>query len=208
MRQSGVPREEVFVMTKLYPNQYAHAAKAIDEALEKLGIGYVDMMLLHHPASNDAAAYHAIEQAIRDGKLRSAGISCYYIRETDAFLPKVTVKPALIQNEIHPYYQDSAAVRHIQGLGIAVQAWYPLGGRGYTGALLGDPVIGRIAAAHGKSPAQVILRWNLQNGVIVIPGSGNPAHIRENISVFDFALSEAEMQTIAQLNRDEKHDWY
>lgn len=208
VRQSGVPREEVFVMTKLYPNQYAHAAKVIDEALEKLGIGYVDMMLLHHPASNDAAAYHAIEQAIRDGKVRSAGISCYYIRETDAFLPKVTVKPALIQNEIHPYYQDSAAVRHIQGLGIAVQAWYPLGGRGYTGALLGDPVIGRIAAAHGKSPAQVILRWNLQNGVIVIPGSGNPAHIRENISVFDFALSEAEMQTIAQLNRDEKHDWY
>lgn len=118
------------------------------------------------------------------------------------------MKPALIQNEIHPYYQDSAVVRHIQGLGIAVQAWYPLGGRGYTGALLGDPVIGRIAAAHGKSPAQVILRWNLQNGVIVIPGSGNPAHIRENISVFDFALSEAEMQTIAQLNRDEKHDWY
>ena len=113
VRQSGVPREEVFVMTKLYPNQYAHAAKAIDEALEKLGIGYVDIMLLHHPASNDAAAYHAIEQAIRDGKVRSAGISCYYIRETDAFLPKVTVKPALIQNEIHPYYQDSAAVRHI-----------------------------------------------------------------------------------------------
>lgn len=208
VRQSGVPREEVFVMTKLYPNQYAHAAKAIDEALEKLGIGYVDMMLLHHPASNDVTAYRAIEQAIRDGKVRSAGISCYYIRETDAFLPKVTVKPALIQNEIHPYYQDSAAVRHIQRLGIAVQAWYPLGGRGYTGALLGDPVIGRIAAAHGKSPAQAILRWNLQNGVIVIPGSGNPAHIRENISVFDFALSEAEMQTIAQLNRDEKHDWY
>lgn len=208
VRQSGVPREEVFVITKLYPNQYAHAANAIDEALEKLDIGYIDMMLLHHPASNDVTAYRAIEQAIRDGKVRSAGISCYYIRETDAFLPKVTVKPALIQNEIHPYYQDSAMVRHIQGLGIAVQAWYPLGGRGYTGALLGDPVIGRIAAAHGKSPAQVILRWNLQNGVIVIPGSSNPEHIRENISVFDFALSSAEMQEIARLNRNEKHDWY
>lgn len=208
VRQSGVPREEVFVITKLYPNQYAHAANAIDEALEKLDIGYIDMMLLHHPASNDVTAYRAIEQAIRDGKVRSAGISCYYIRETDAFLPKVTVKPALIQNEIHPYYQDSAVVRHIQGLGIDVQAWYPLGGRGYTGALLGDPVIGRIAAAHGKSPAQVILRWNLQNGVIVIPGSSNPEHIRENISVFDFALSSAEMQEIARLNRNEKHDWY
>ena len=208
VRQSGVPREEVFVITKLYPNQYARAAKAIDEALEKLDIGYVDMMLLHHPAPNDVTAYRAIEQAVRDGKVRSAGISCYYIRETDAFLPKVTGKPALIQNEIHPYYQDSAAVRHIQGLGIAVQAWYPLGGRGYTGALLGDPVIGRIAAAHGKSPAQVILRWNLQNGVIVIPGSSNPEHIRENISVFDFALSSAEMQEIARLNRNEKHDWY
>ena len=104
VRKSGVAREEIFVQTKLYPNQYGHAAKAIDEALRKLDIGYIDMMLLHHPASNDTAAYKAIEKAIQEGKVHTAGSSCYYIRETDSFLPKVSLKPELIQNEIHPFY--------------------------------------------------------------------------------------------------------
>ena len=208
VRRSGVPREEIFVQTKLYPNQYSHAAKAIDEALQKLDIGYIDMMLLHHPASNDVAAYKAIEKAIQDGKVRTAGISCYYIRETDSFLPKVSVKPDLIQNEIHPYYQDSAVVEHIQNEGIVVQGWYPLGGRGYTGPMLNNPVLREIAAMHGKSVAQVILRWNLQKGVAVIPGSGNPEHIRENIALFDFELSAEEMKRIAALDKREKHDWY
>ena len=202
VRKSGVAREEIFVQTKLYPNQYGHAAKAIDEALRKLDIGYIDMMLLHHPASNDAAAYKAIEKAIQEGKVRTAGISCYYIRETDSFLPKVSLKPELIQNEIHPFYQDSKVVEHIQKKGIAVQSWYPLGGRGHTGAMFRSPVLQKIAAA------QVILRWNLQRGVCVIPGSSNPEHIWENISIFDFALTNAEMEAIAGLDRNEKHDWY
>lgn len=208
IRKSGVPRSEIFVITKLYPNQYGHAARAIDEALDKLGIGYIDMMLLHHPATNDVAAYKAIEQAVRDGKVRSAGISCYYIQETDAFVPKVTLKPALIQNEIHPYYQDSSVVKHIQGLDIVVQGWYPLGGRGFTESLLNNKVLCEIAAAHQKSPAQVILRWNLQKGVVVIPGSSNGKHICENISIFDFSLADEEMERIAALNKNEKHDWY
>lgn len=208
VRKSGVPRSEIFVQTKLYPNQYSHAGKAIDEALKKLNIEYIDMMLLHHPASNDVTAYRAIEKAIQDRKVRMAGISCYYIRETDAFLPKVSVKPALIQNEIHPFYQDSPVVEHIQSKGLAVQGWYPLGGRGYTEAMLNNPVRQEIAATHGKSVAQVILQWNLQKGVCVIPGSSNPAHIRENISIFDFVLTDEEMESIATLNKNEKHDWY
>ena len=208
VRKSGVPREEIFVQTKLYPNQYSHAGKAIDEALTKLDIGCIDMMLLHHPASNDVAAYKAIEKAIQDGKVRTAGISCYYIRETNSFLPKVSIKPALIQNEIHPYYQDSPVVEHIQNKGIVVQGWYPLGGRGCTGPMLGNPVLREIAETHGKSTAQVILRWNLQKGVAVIPGSSNPDHIRENISIFDFVLSGEEMEQIAALEKHEKHDWY
>lgn len=208
IRKSGVAREKIFVQTKLYPNQYSQAAKAIDEALKKLDIDYIDMMLLHHPASNDAAAYQAIEKAIQNGKVRTAGISCYYIQETDSFLPKISVKPALIQNEIHPYYQDSSVVEHIQNKGIIVQSWYPLGGRGYTKALLNDPVLQKIAAAHRKSVAQVILRWNLQKGVCVIPGSSTTEHIRENISIFDFALTKQEMEGISTLNKNEKHDWY
>lgn len=210
VRASGVPRNDIFVITKLYPNQYIHAGRAIDEALWKLDIGYIDLMLLHHPGANEAAAYREIEKAIKEGKIRSAGVSCYYIRETDAFLKKVSTPPALIQNEIHPYYQDTDVVRHIQRLPqkIAVQAWYPLGGRGYTDQMLNNKVIGEIAEKYAKSPAQVILRWNLQNGVAVIPGSSNAAHIRENISIFDFKLTSDEMRDIGGLNRNEKHDWY
>ena len=208
VRASGVPREEVVVQTKLYPNQYGHAAQAIEECLSKLDLGYIDILLLHHPSSNDVSAYRAIEQAIRDGKVRSAGISCYYIRELDAFLPRVDLKPVLVQNEVHPYYQDTPVVEHIQSKGIPVQAWYPLGGRGYNRELMADPVLREIAAAHGKSLVQVILRWDLQRGVTVIPGSSDPGHIRENIYIFDFSLSEDEMGKIAALNRNEKHDWY
>ena len=208
VRASGVPREEVVVQTKLYPNQYGHAARAIEACLSKLDLGYIDILLLHHPASNDVSAYRAIERAIRDGKVRSAGISCYYLRELDTFLPQVDLKPVLVQNEVHPYYQDTPVVRHIQEADIPVQAWYPLGGRGYNRELMTDPVLRDIAAAHGKSLVQVILRWDLQSGVTVIPGSNNPEHIRENISIFDFELSENEMGKIAALNRNEKHDWY
>lgn len=208
VRASSVPREEVVVQTKLYPNQYGHAARAIEESLSKLDLGHIDILLLHHPASNDVSAYRAIEQAIRDGKVRSAGISCYYIRELDAFLPQVDLKPVLVQNEVHPYYQDTPVVRHIQEMDIPVQAWYPLGGRGYNSALMTDSVLRNIAAAHGKSLVQVILRWDLQRGVTVIPCSSDPAHIRENISIFDFSLSEDEMGKISVLNKNEKHDWY
>ena len=119
----------------------------------------------------------------------------------------MNITPALVQNEIHPYYQESEVVPYIQELGITVQGWYPFGGRGYTSELLGDPVISAIAKAHGVTSAQVTLRWNLQRGVVVIPGSSNPDHIRENLDLFGFALPENEMAQIAALNRDEKHDW-
>ena len=150
IRASGVPREEVFVITKLYPDQFADPEAAIDEALEKLDLGYIDMMLLHHPGDGDAEAYRAMERYAAEGKIRSLGLS----------------------------------------------------------KLLGDPVISQIAAAHGKSSAQVILRWNLQKGVVVIPGSSNPDHIRENTELFDFALTDEEMAQINALDRNEKHDWY
>lgn len=208
IKQSGLPREAVFITTKLYPNQYAHAEKAIDAALEKLGTGYIDMMLLHHPGEHDVAAWRAMEKAVRESKIRSIGLSCFYIAELERFLPQITIMPALIQNEIHPYYQDNDVTPWIQKKGIVVQGWYPLGGRGHTTVLLTDPVIARIAQAHGKSPAQVILRWNLQKSVAVIPGSSNPDHIRENLAIFDFALSDEEMAAINALDRHEKHDWY
>ena len=208
IRESDVPREEIFVITKLYPNQFADAAEAIDEALERMGLDYIDMMLLHHPGDGDVEAYKAMEQAVADGKIRSIGLSNWYVEELTEFLPQVTITPALVQNEIHPYYQENDVIPYIQDLGIVVQGWYPLGGRGHTGELLGDETISAIAAAHGVSSAQVILRWNLQKGVVVIPGSSNPDHIRENLDLFSFSLTDEEMAQINALDRGEKHDWY
>ena len=208
VRNSGIPREEIFVITKLYPNQFSNPDEAIEEALNKLDIDYIDMMLLHHPGIGDVEAYLAMEKAVADGKLHSIGLSNWYIEELEEFLPQVNITPALVQNEIHPYYQENDVIPYIQNHGIVVQGWYPLGGRGHTAELLGDEVILEIAAAHGKSSAQVILRWNLQKGVVVIPGSSNPDHIQENTELFDFELTEEEMGRIGALDRCEKHDWY
>ncbi len=209
VRDSGVPREEIFVITKLYPGpQYAAPEQAIQEALDKLDIGYIDMMLLHHPGKNDVKAYKAMEQAVSEGKIHSLGLSNWYVEELEQFLPQVDIMPALVQNEIHPYYQENDVIPYIQSLGIVVQGWYPFGGRGYTAQLLGNETISAIAADHGVSSAQVILRWDLQKGVVVIPGSSDPDHIRENLDLFGFALTEDEMARINALDRGEKHDWY
>ena len=208
VRNSGIPREEIFVITKLYPNQFDHPEAAIEEALAKLDIDYIDMMLLHHPGTGDVEAYLAMEKAVADGKIRSLGLSNWYVEELEEFLPQISITPALVQNEIHPYYQENDVIPYIHSLGIVVQGWYPLGGRGYTAELLGNEIISEIAAAHGKSSAQVILRWNLQKGVVVIPGSSNPDHIQENTELFDFELTEEEMGRINALDRGEKHDWY
>ena len=200
--------EDIYVITKLYPNQFSSPEAAIEMALEKLDIGYIDMMLLHHPGTNDVKAYHTMEKYVEQGKIRSLGLSNWYVEELKTFLPQVNITPALVQNEIHPYYQEQDVVPFIQENGIVVQCWYPLGGRGYTAELLGDPVISAIADAHGVSSAQVILRWDLQRGIVVIPGSGNPEHIKENLDLFGFELTETEMSAIAALDRGEKHDWY
>ncbi|MDE5617111.1 MAG: aldo/keto reductase [Clostridia bacterium] len=209
VRRSGIDREEIFVITKIYPGaQFSQPEKAIQDALDALDIGYIDMMLLHHPGANDVNAYKAIEKFVEQGKVRSIGLSNWYIEEIDDFISKVNIMPALIQNEIHPYYQEKEVVPYMHDLGIVMQAWYPFGGRGYTSAILGNETIVEIAQAHGVMPAQVVLRWHLQRGVVAIPGSSNPDHIRENISVFHFSLTDGEMSAIAALDRNEKHDWY
>ena len=159
--------------TKLYPNQYSNPEAAIEESLRKLDIEYIDLMLLHHPGQNDVKAYKAMEKYVAAGKIRSLGVSCFYIKEIDEFLKNVNIKPVLV----HPYYQDTKVVEHLLGLGIVVEAWYPLGGRGHQKVLFSDSVLREIAATHNKSVAQIILRWQLQRGIVVIPGSSNPAHI-------------------------------
>ena len=208
IRDSKIPREDIFVITKIYPTQYDNPEEAIDMALEKLDIDYIDMMLLHHPGDDDVKAYKAMEKYVKDGKIKSLGLSNYYVSELSDFLPKVDIMPALVQNEIHPYYQENDVIPYIQNLGMVVQGWYPFGGRGYTSELLNNSVIKKIANEHNVSSAQVILRWNLQKGVVVIPGSSNPEHIRENNDIYDFELTNKEMKQINDLDKGEKHDWY
>ena len=208
MAEYGIPRKDIFVITKIYPNQFSDPEAAIDMALQKLDIGYIDMMLLHHPGAGDVNAYKVMERYVEAGKIHSLGLSNWYVEELTEFLPQVTIMPTLVQNEIHPFYQEQDVVPFIQEKGIVVQCWYPLGGRGYTAELLGNETIQAIAAAHGVSAAQTILRWDLQRGIVVIPGSSNPDHIRENLDLFSFELSDEEMEQIAALDRGEKHDWY
>lgn len=204
-----IERKDLFVITKIYPgSEMADPEQAIQACLNRLNIGYVDMMLLHHPDRNDVKAYKAMEKFVEQGKILSLGLSNWYIEEIDDFIAQVDIKPALVQNEIHPYYQEKMVVPYMHNLGIVMQAWYPFGGRGHTGAMLSDKTIVEIANVHIVTPAQVILRWHLQRGVVAIPGSSNPEHIKENISVFEFELSASEMNAIAELDRNEKHDWY
>lgn len=134
-----VEREDIFVITKIYPgSEMADPETSIQACLDRLNIGYVDMMLLHHPGTNDVKAYKAMEQFVKEGKIRSIGLSNWYVEELTEFLPQVDITPALVQNEIHPYYQENDVIPFIQEKGIVVQGWYPLGGRGHTAELLGD----------------------------------------------------------------------
>lgn len=208
IKASSVPREDIFITTKIYPSQFDDPEAAIDMALEKLDVEYIDLMLLHHPGDNDVKAYQAMEKYVKEGKIRSIGLSNWYVEELEVFLPQVSITPALVQNEIHPYYQENDVIPYIQDKGIVVEGWYPFGGRGYTKDLLNNETIMDIAKNHDVSSAQVILRWNLQRGVVVIPGSSNPDHIKENTEIYHFELSDEEMEQIKALDRNEKHDWY
>lgn len=211
IKESGVSRSEIFLITKLYPTQYQDAKAAIKQAYDKLDIvylGYIDLVLLHHPGEGDVKAYKELEEEVKRGRIRSLGLSNYYIKELKEFLPKVSIKPSLVQNEVHPYYQEQGVIPFIQRQGLVTQSWYPLGGRGYQEELFKDKTLTLIAKRHNVSVAQVMLRWALQRSIAVIPGSKNPEHIKENTSLFNFTLEESEMNDIARLDRGEKHDWY
>ena len=201
-----VTRSDIFVTTKMWTADYDHGAAAIDASLNRLGLDYVDLMILHHSQpSNDIQAYQAMEQAVRDGKLRCIGLSNYYEpSDFDRLVQATTIKPALLQNETHPYHQSTAMKEHIAQYGTVMESWFPLGGRGNTQTLFNDETISSFAAAHGKSPAQVIIRWHLQAGNICIPGSSNEQHIMEDYDVWDFTLSSDEMERINALDRNQR----
>ena len=205
-----VKREDIFVTTKMWTDDYDNGDAAINASLERLGLDYIDLMILHHSQPrNDVDAYHAMERAVADGKLRSIGLSNYYEPEDfDRLVNATTIVPVLLQNETHPYHQSREMKEHLAQYGTVMESWFPLGGRGNTQILFDDPVIVGIAEAHGKTSAQIILRWHLQAGNIAIPGSRSENHIAENYDIFDFALSEEEMEQMTKLDRNERFASY
>ena len=202
-----VTREEVFITTKIMPSSYNNAYNSIDESLERLGVDYIDLLLIHQPGSNDEEVYKAMEQGVYDGKVKSIGISNYYTKEEiDEVLSYATIVPAVIQNENHIYYQNTDLQEYVSKYGIIIESWYPFGGRGHTSENFNNEVIRDIATKYNKTSAQIILRWQLQAGYIVIPGSSNPDHILENYSIFDFSLNEEDMKNIADINKNQRYE--
>ena len=206
IEEGYVKREEIFVTTKMWTSDYDDGDAAIDASLERLGLDTIDLMILHHSQpNNDVDAYRAMERAVADGRLRCIGLSNYYEPEDfDRLVNATTIVPSLLQNETHPYHQSIGMKNHIAQYGTVMESWFPLGGRGNTQILFNDPTIAAIAEGHGKTSAQVILRWHLQAGNIAIPGSSNPDHILENISIFDFELTGDEMARMTALDRNDR----
>ncbi|MBB5182658.1 aldo/keto reductase [Catenisphaera adipataccumulans] len=202
IQEGIVRREDLFVTTKMWTSDYGHAERAVDASLKRLGLTYIDLMILHHSQPrNDIEAYQAMEKAAEDGKLRSIGLSNYYsVSDFERLIRQTTIHPAVLQNELHPFYQDPAFVQYVQSTGTVMEAWFPLGGRGDHRKLMEHPVIKNIAGAHHASSAQVILAWHLQKGFVAVPGSSNRKHIAENIGAFQIHLSDEEMNQINRLD--------
>ena len=202
-----VTREEVFITSKIYGGNYERAGGIIDAALSDLNVDYIDLLLIHQPGTDDEGVYKAMEDAVNDGRLRSIGISNYYTKEqVDEVLSFAEIIPAVIQNENHLYYQNTELQEHVQQYGIVVESWYPFGGRGHTSESFDNEVVLEIAEKYDKTSAQIILRWQLQAGFIAIPGSSDPNHIAENYDIFDFELSDEDMQKIYGLDEQRRYE--
>ncbi len=202
MKTSGLDREDIFLETKLWPSFYEQA-DAVEKTLKRLDTDYVDLLLLHQPAGNYIAGYQQMEKAYREGKVRAIGLSNFDETQIQEILDICEVKPTVLQTEVHPYSQEKAMKNFLAGEKIAIQAWYPLGHG--DSALVEEPLFAQYAAKYGKSRAQIILRWHIQAGHIVIPGSKNPEHIRDNFAVFDFTLKDDEMAAISAMDKQKRY---
>ena len=202
MKKSGLKREDIFLETKIWPAFYEQA-DAVEKTLERLDTDYIDLLLIHQPAGNYVAGYRQMEKAYKEGKVRAIGLSNFNEAQIREILSLCEVKPTVLQTEVHPYSQEKALKKYLDGEGIVIQAWYPLGHGDKT--LIQEPLFAELGKKYGKTIAQIILRWHIQDGNIVIPGSKNPAHIRDNFDLFDFSLSDAEMAEIAKLDKQKRY---
>ena len=202
MKKSGVARKDIFLETKLWPSFYEQA-DAVDKTLQRLDTDYIDLLLIHQPAGNYVAGYKLMEKACKEGKVRAIGLSNFTPKQIREILDACEVKPAVLQTEVHPYSQEKELKAFLSDEGIVIQAWYPLGHG--DRALREEPLFTELAKKYGKSNTQIILRWHIQSGNIVIPGSKNPDHIKSNLDLFDFALTDGEMAKIAALDQQKRY---
>ena len=198
IQKSGVAREEIFLVTKLWPTVYEKET-AVDETLGRLGTGYIDLLLLHQPAGNWKAGYRAMEKAYKEGKVRAIGLSNFPEELIREVLEIAEIKPQIVQVEAHPYYPQNELKKLLRDTGMGMMAWYPLGHGDKN--LVNEPVFTKLAEKYGKSNVQIILRWHVQSGNVIFPGSKNPDHIRDNLDIFDFELTDEDMAEIAKVNK-------
>ena len=199
MKKSGVDRKDIFLSTKLWPSVYEDP-NAVDDTLRRLGTDYVDLLFIHQPSGNWESGYRQLEKALKDGKARAIGISNFHDEKLAKLLEVSEVKPQVMQYENHPYYTADDVRKALAPFNVRFMAWYPLGHGDKS--LQREPVFTELGRKYGKSPAQVILRWHVQFGNVVIPGSTNPDHIRANADIFDFTLTDEEMDEIAKIKKN------
>ena len=208
VKESGIPREEIWITSKIWPTEYGEGKtlEAIDKMLARLQLDYIDLLYVHQPVGDFVGAWKDMEKAVAMGKVRTLGISNFDASDEvfRTIMENARVKPAVLQIECHPYAQRLEMREKVKPYGIQVECWFPLGGAMSDGALLKDPAILKIAESHGKSAAQIILRWHIQEGFSVIPGASNPDYIKENIDIFDFELTDEEMGRMRSLNKEKR----
>ena len=202
MKKSGVARKDIFLETKLWPSFYEQA-DAVDKTLQRLDTDYIDLLLIHQPAGNYIAGYQLMERACKEGKVKAIGLSNFTPAQIQEILDVCEVKPSVLQTEVHPYSQEKELKEFLAKEGMVIQAWYPLGHGDRS--LIQEPLFTELAKKYGKSNAQIILRWHIQDGNIVIPGSKNPDHIKSNLDLFDFSLTNEEMAKIAAMDQQKRY---
>ena len=202
MKDSGVKREDIFLSTKLWPTEYENP-DAVDETLARLGVEYVDLLYIHQPAGNWLAGYRQLEKAYKEGMAKAIGISNFEGKYIDELQNKWEIIPQFVQVEAHPYFTQKELRNTLDQYGIRLMSWYPLGHGDKS--LMEEPVFTALGKKYGKSPAQVILRWHTQMGFAVIPGSKNVNHIRDNLDILDFSLTDEEMAEIAKLDKGKRY---
>ncbi len=203
IRRSGAKREDIFLVTKLWPTEYEDGAKAIDATLARLGTDYIDLLILHQPVGNYPAGYRAMEEAYKAGKIRAMGLSNFPEDRLQKIIDGCEVVPQLVQVEAHPYFPQTELKKMLAKYDMTLMAWYPLGHGDKS--LLNEAAFTRLAQKYKKTNAQVILRWHIRQGNIVIPGSKNPAHIAANFDIFDFSLTDEETKEIAALDKNTRY---